>query len=139
MRRIPSFNNDHRTTTTQNNKNYNNNRIMLTTIIQVAVILAATIIFSAPVTNAFVPIKTQTTTHTQTQTQTIRGDIFNTRRGAVYSNNNVNGNNNNSNNNVDDRLSVPVTPLDDEPIDSTVATSSSTSTSGQQIEFLFND
>ena len=111
---------------------------MLITIIQVAVILAATIIHSAPVTNAFVPIKTQTTTHTQTQTQTIRGDIFNTRRGAVYSNNNVNGNNNNSNNNVDDRLSVPVSPLDDEPIDSTVSTSSS-STSGQQIEFLFND
>ena len=111
---------------------------MLITIIQVAVILAATIIHSAPVTNAFVPIKTQTTTHTQTQTQTIRGDIFNTRRGAVYSNNNVNGNNNNnSNNNVDDRLSVPVSPLDDEPIDSTVSTSSSTS--GQQIEFLFND
>jgi len=111
---------------------------MLITIVQVAVILAATIIHSAPVTNAFVPIKTQTTTHTQTQTQTIRGDIFNTRRGAVYSNNNVNGNNNNSNNNVDDRLSVPVSPLDDEPIDPTVSTSSS-STSGQQIEFLFND
>jgi len=111
---------------------------MLITIIQVAVILAATIIHSAPVTNAFVPIKTQTTIYTQTQT--IRGDIFNTRRGAVYSNNNVNGNNNNSNNNVDDRLSVPVSPLDDdEPIDSTVSTSSSTSTSGQQIEFLFND
>ena len=110
---------------------------MLITIIQVAVILAATIIHSAPVTNAFVPIKTQTTIYTQTQT--IRGDIFNTRRGAVYSNNNVNGNNNNSNNNVDDRLSVPVSPLDDdEPIDSTVSTSSS-STSGQQIEFLFND
>ncbi|OEU10595.1 hypothetical protein FRACYDRAFT_263816 [Fragilariopsis cylindrus CCMP1102] len=116
-------------------QNNNNHRIMLITIIQVAVILAATIIHSAPVTNAFVPIKTQTTTHTQTQT--IRGDILNTRRGAVYSNNNVNGNNNNSNNNVDDRLSVPVSPLDDEPIDSTVSTSSSTS--GQQIEFLFND
>ena len=138
MRRIPSFNNDHRTTTTmQNNNDNNHHRIMLITIIQVAVILAATIIHSAPVTNAFVPIKTQTTTHTQTQTQTIRGDIFNTRRGAVYSNNNVNGNNNNSNNHVD-RLSVPVTPLDDEPIDSTVSTSSS-STSGQQIEFLLND
>merc|ERR1740117_1635646 len=92
MRRIPSFNNDHRTTTTQNNNNNNHNhRIMLSTIIQVAVILAATISHSAPVTNAFVPIKTQTTTHTQSQT--IRGDFFYTRRDAVYSNNNVNGNN----------------------------------------------
>jgi Na+-driven multidrug efflux pump len=130
MRRISSFNNEQRkttTTTTQNNNNINN-RIMWTTI-QVVVIIAATIIHSATVTNAFVPIKTQTT---HTQTQTICGDIFNTRRGAVYSNNNVNGNNNS---NID-RLSVPVSPSDDEPID---PTSSSSSTSGQQIEFLFND
>jgi len=96
--------------------------------IQVVVILAATIIHSPVPTNAFVPIKTQTT-----QTQLIRGDIFTTRRGAVYSNNNVNDNNK-------DRLSVPVSPLDDEPNDSTLSSSSSSSsTSGQQqIEFLFN-
>lgn len=124
MRRISSsFNNDQRTkTTTQNN----NTRIMIITI-QVVVILAATIIHSPVPTNAFVPIKTQTT-----QTQLIRGDIFTTRRGAVYSNNNVNDNNK-------DRLSVPVSPLDDEPIDSTLSSSSSSTSGQQQIEFLFND